>query len=102
MLSQLLAKFNLNYEDLNAAEKETLNEWVHSLETNELTLEKVKDYMKYLIEAVEREMATYDLSKNQDLFLKARLKNYLMISDFLTSPDKARKHIEQSIQAIKK
>lgn len=101
MLSQLLDKFNVKYEDLNPAERETLNQWSQALESNEITLERVKDYLKSLIEAVEREMATYDLGKNQDLFLKARLKNYLMLSDFLTSPDKARKHIEQSIKNIK-
>ena len=101
MLASLLDKFGIKYEDLNTAEKETLNQWVQALAKNELTLSGVKDYVKALIEAVERELATYDLPRNKDLFLKARLKNYLMIHDFLTGPDKARKYIEQSIQNIK-
>lgn len=102
MLSSLLDKFGIKYEDLNTAEKETLNQWVQALSKSELTLSGVKDYVKALIEAVERELATYDLPRNKDLFLKARLKNYLMIHDFLTGPDKAKKYIEQSIQNIKK
>jgi hypothetical protein len=102
MLSNLLDKFGVKYEDLTTAEKETLNQWTQALANKELTLTGVKDYIRALIEAVERELANYNLKKDQDLFLKARLKNYLMISDFLTGPDKAKKYIEQSIQNIKK
>lgn len=102
MLSHLLDRFNLNYEDLNPLEKETLNQWYLSLEKSELTLPKVKEYLENLIKAVENELAAYDLPKNQDLFLKARLKNYLMLSDFLTAPDKARKYIEESLNNLKK
>ena len=101
MLSNLLDKFGVKYEDLTTAEKDTLNQWSKALASTELTLSDVKDHIRALIEAVERELATYNLNKDQDLFLKARLKNYLMISDFLTGPDKAKKYIEQSIQNIK-
>lgn len=100
MLSKLLEKFGVNYEDLNPSEKETLSQWVQSLQTNQLTLDGVKTYLKHLIEGVERELATYNLSREQDLFLKARLKNYLMLYDFLTAPDRAQKYIEQSLQNI--
>lgn len=102
MLNHLLDRFNVKYEDLNPLEKETLNQWYQSLERTELTLEKVKDYLGNLIKAVEAELAVYDLPKNQDLFLKARLKNYLMLHDFLSAPDKARKYIEESLNNIKK
>lgn len=101
MLSSLLEKFGVKYEDLTTAEKDTLQEWTKALASKELTLNDVKDHIRALIEAVERELANYNLKRDQDLFLKARLKNYLMISDFLTGPDKAKKYIEQSIQNIK-
>src|SRR5258708_4478488 len=101
MLSSLLDKFGVKYEDLTIAEKETLQQWTTALASKELTLENVKDHIRTLIEAVERELANYNLQKDQDLFLKARLKNYLMISDFLTGPDKAKKYIEQSLSNIK-
>lgn len=95
-MSQRTAK----HEDLTTAEKETLRQWTEALSQKTLTLEAVKDYVRALIESVERELANYNLNKTQDLFLKARLKNYLMISDFLSGPDKARKYIEQSVQNI--
>jgi hypothetical protein len=101
MLSSLLDKFGVKYEDLTTAEKDTLQEWTKALASKELTLADVKDHIRALIEAVERELANYNLNKDQDLFLKARLKNYLMISDFLTGPDKAKKYIEQSISNLK-
>ena len=101
MLQALLDKFNVKYENLTTAEKETLNQWLQALSKSELTLNSVKEYIRALIEGVERELANYNLNKNQDLFLKARLKNYLMISDFLTGPDKAKKYIEQSLQNLK-
>ena len=101
MLSNLLDKFGVKYEDLTIAEKESLAEWTKALASKELTLVDVKDHIRALIEAVERELATYNLKRDQDLFLKARLKNYLMISDFLTGPDKSKKYIEQSISNLK-
>jgi hypothetical protein len=101
MLSSLLSKFNLKYEDLTPVERDTLNQWMQSLSHKQLTVPIVTEYVRKLIEAVERELATYNLSKEQDLFLKARLKNFLMLHDFLTAPDKAQKHIEQSLQNIK-
>jgi hypothetical protein len=110
MLSNLLEKFNVNYEDLNAAEKETLDQWQKALAQKQLTLEGVKDHVRSLIEAVDRELAdvkestslwSFLFRRHQDIFLKARLKNYLMLYDFLTAPDKARKYIEQSLSNIK-
>lgn len=95
-------KFNLKYEDLNPLEKETLSQWYQSLEKSELTVPRIKDYLENLIKAVENELAAYNLPKNQDLFLKARLKNYLMLHDFLSAPDKARKYIEESLNNLKK
>jgi uncharacterized coiled-coil protein SlyX len=100
-LLELLENRGIKYETLTTAEKDTLQEWSKALTSKELTLIDVKDHIRALIEAVERELATYNLKKDQDLFLKARLKNYLMISDFLTGPDKAKKYIEQSISNLK-
>jgi vacuolar-type H+-ATPase subunit E/Vma4 len=107
----LLDKFEVNYDDLNPAEKETYNQWIKALSSNQLTLESVKEYLNQLISAVERELTelkettsfwTFLYGWKKDFYLKARLKNYLMIQDFLTAQDRAVKHIEQSIKNIKK
>ena len=100
-LLSFLEERGIKYETLTTAEKETLSQWSKALASKELTVSDVKEYIRALIEGVERELANYNLDKNQDLFLKARLKNYLMISDFLIGPEKAKKYIEQSIQNLK-
>lgn len=111
MLSQLLEKYHVKYEDLNSAERETLNTWLSALSNKTLTLENVKEYIKNLITAVEKELAdvkettslwSFLTNRKKDIFLKARLKNYLILQDFLTAPDKAQKHIEQSLNNLNK
>jgi hypothetical protein len=109
-MQSLLDKFNVNYEDLNPAEKETLDQWQKALAQNILTVEAVREYLKSLIEAVEKELAEIKESTSfwlflyawkKDFYLKARLKNYLILYDFLSAPEKARKHIEKSLINIK-
>lgn len=111
MLNSLLDKFNVKYEDLNPAEKETFHQWQQTLAKNQLTVEGIKDYLRSLIESVEKELADIKESTSfwlflyawkKDFYLKARLKNYLILYDFLSAPDKARKYIEQSLNNIKK
>jgi hypothetical protein len=110
LLEQLEQK-GIRYDQLNAAEKETFNQWQKSLTEKQITLENVKDYVGKLIEAVERELTelkettslwTFLFSWKKDYYLKARLRNYLMIHDYLSGPEKARKYIEQSISNINK
>lgn len=111
MLNQLLDKYNLKYEELNPTERETLNNWLNNLSSRQITLQDVKDYVAQLISAVEREMAevkestsfwTFLFNWKKDFYTKARLKNYLMLQDFLTSSDRAQKYIEQSLNNLKK
>lgn len=109
-MSNLLEKFDIKYEDLNPAEQETFKEWQQALAQNVLTIESIRDYLKSLIEAVEKELSelkestsfwTWIYAWKKDFYLKARLKNYLILYDFLSAPEKARKYIEQSIKNIK-
>lgn len=100
MIDEILEKYNLKYEDLNSVEKETLNSWMSSLEINQLTLEKVRDYITSMRESVEYELAKIGHESKQDIYLKARLRNYLLIEGFLSSPEKARKAIERSLASI--
>lgn len=110
MLFNLLEEKGIRYEDLNPAEQETFKQWEQALAQKQLTLEGVKDYVKSLIEAIEKELTelkettsfwTFLFSWKKDFYLKARLKNYLILYDFLSAPDKARKYIEQSLTNIK-
>jgi predicted HTH domain antitoxin len=83
MLDEILEKAGLKYEDLTSTEKETLNTWMEVLQKGQLSLEKVKEYITSMREAVEQELAKAELGTKQDLFLKARLRNYMLLYGFL-------------------
>ena len=98
----MLKKYNLKYEDLNQAERETFNMWLESLQKGTLTTEKVKDYLLNMKASVEQELTKSDVGSKQDLFLKARLRNYMLLEAFLSSPQKAKEAIERALAGVKK
>jgi len=102
MIDGILKKFGLKYEDLNEAEKETLRSWLENLSKQEITVEKIKEYIRNMLSGVEKELAQDNLPKTKDIFLKARMRNYLLLLDFLTSPEKAKKVVEEQLKNIKK
>lgn len=101
MISNLLEKFGLKHEELNVAERETLDNWLKVLSEKQLTVEGVKEYIRKMIDGVEMELVGSDIPKTKDLFLKARLRNYLLLAAFLESPDKAKKALENQLKNIK-
>ncbi len=101
-IDQVLEKTGLKYEDLNAVERETLKTWMEDLSKNRLTLEAVKRYIESMKEGVEQELTKVGFDSKQDLLLKARLRNYMLLSAFLEAPEKAKKALEQAISGIVK
>lgn len=100
-MDELLKSFNLKYDDLNAAEKETLQTMLSNMQHDVLTIEKLKDYINNMRDAVEEELTRSDIGTKQDLFLKARLRNYRLLAAFLQTPEKAKKQLEQALKGIK-
>ena len=90
MINQLLEKAGLKYEDLNRAERETLHSWIGQLSENKLTVTSIKTYIASMRDSVEQEITTTKNNSKQDLLLKARLRNYMLLEAFLASPEKAR------------
>ena len=100
MIDELLERVGLKYEDLSSVEKETLNTWMEALEKGQLNLEKIKEYVVSMKEAVEQELTKADLGSKQDLFLKARIRNYMLLDAFLSTPERAKQQIENSISGM--
>lgn len=100
VIDDILERTGLKYEDLNPIEKETLNTWTESLQKGQLSLEKVKEYITSMKEAVEQELSKSDLGTKQDLFLKARLRNYMLLDAFLSTPERAKQQIENAVAGI--
>jgi len=101
-VDDILKKLNLKYEDLNSVEKETLHTWLEALTKNKLTLENVKTYIKAMKDGVEQELTDTKHNSKQDLFLKARLRNYLLLEAFLSTPDKAKEAIDRAMAGMVK
>ncbi len=100
MIEELLEKVGLKYEDLNSVEKETLNTWMEALQKGQVSVEKIKEYIVSMKEAVEQELSKSDLGSKQDLFLKARLRNYMLLDAFLSTPERAKQQMESAISSI--
>lgn len=101
-MDELLNKFDLKFEDLKPAEQETLNLMLQDLQKSELTVAGVREYISAMKSGVEEELTKIGHESRQDIYLKARLRNYMLLESFLTSPDKARKALEQALAGIPK
>ena len=102
MIDELLKKYNLKYEELTPDERTTFNTMLDALQQNVLTIEKLRDFISSMKYAVEQELVKTGTNTRQDFFLKARLKNYMLLEAFLLTPVKAKKALDQSLSNIKK
>lgn len=101
-MDSLLDKFNLKYEDLKPAEQETLHLMLSDLKKNELTVMSIREYITKMKMGVEEELTKVGHETRQDIYLKARLRNYILLEAFLVSPEQAQKEIEKALAGIPK
>jgi hypothetical protein len=97
---EILEKFGLKYEDLDASERETLHSWQNVLSENKLTLDNVRAYISSMRDAVEVKLTKTGHNSKQDLLLKARLRNYMLLESFLSTPEKAKAALERAIAGM--
>lgn len=109
MLDEILAKKGLKWGDLTPDEREFANSLVISIQTNALTLEKVRDAIQGMKAAVEQELVKTDefcyflwfkRVNRQHIYLKARLQNYLLIEMLLSTPERLKAQLESSLNNI--
>lgn len=122
-LDKILDSVNLKYEDLTAAERDTLFQMLRVLDSNQLTVESAQLFIRQLRDDIERELALskespqtwmgilalfipfYGLIKKwygdqHRVFLEARLKNALLLEAFFIGPKKARQALEQAVSSL--
>ena len=115
LIDDLLENVGLKYEDLDSpghlGEKEYLLDMVKSLETKTLTIESLKEILSSMRQNVTQEIVNepefnyifiFKVPNRKQILLKARLKNYLLLEEALTAPDKVRKSIEAQLKNIRK
>ena len=99
---KILDEMGLRYEDLNIAERETYN--AQAFDIKNITINDLKEHIGDMKNAVAMQLSdltNIDEDYDKDIFLKARLKNYILLEAFLTSPDKAEKALKDSLKNIK-
>ena len=115
-MDDLLEKYGLNWDDLDtdghSGEKKTLLQMEADLKANVISVEKIREYVTSMREAVERNLVDEDdyiyslpfpfLKRENPKVkeLKARLKNYLLLELFLSTPDKLKKVMEDNISNL--
>lgn len=97
-VDSILEKFGVTYDKLTPNERETFNAMLAAMQESVLTVEKLRDYINAMKMGVEQELTKHDLGSKQDLFLKARLRNYMLLEAFLQTPVKAKQALENALR----
>lgn len=109
-MDELLQKFNLKRETLTTDEVLTLEKWSKSLATQQLHVADIRSYLDEMIASIEKNLYSYDtppmtfanlvFKRRRKRHLEARLHNYILLRDFVTSPEKARAFVEKSLSQM--
>lgn len=101
VIENILARYGIKRETLSEGEQDTLEGWAKGYNETELHIEDVRKHIERMIISVENELTEVGLTKENDTFLKARLKNYLMLREFVASPERAKEYIESQIKGLR-
>jgi len=99
-LNNFLSKFGITHDQLSSEERKTLAKWLDGSSKGK-TVEDIKEHVREMSDVIARELCSEDLPKKKDIFLKARLRNYLALYDFIANPEKAKKALEDQLRNIK-
>jgi hypothetical protein len=90
-----------DYDQLTPDEQTTYRSWLEKVEKAKITLEDVKKGVSSIREALEMELVNEKQCSPKDLFLKARLKNIIIIESILSRPDRAKAALEGYVSQTK-
>jgi|TARA_Y100000310_G_scaffold33937_1_gene32077 hypothetical protein len=102
-------KFGIKVENFNKLEKATYFEMLNKVQKAQLSPDKWRDYIISMRESVERELIKepefiriwiFKFENRNQILLKARLQNYLLMESFLISPQKAQQQLEDMIEGM--
>jgi len=108
---QIEEKLGLKIEDLNAAEKETYFKMLDDVQSSQMSPEKLRDYITVMREEVTKALVKepefirvfiFKFENRNQILLKARLQNYILLESFLLSPQKAEEALNDIILGLKK
>ena len=102
IFEQLLQNLGIkDYDQLTPDEQSTYRSWLEKVEKAKITLDDIKRGVSAMREVVEMELVKEERSP-KDRYLKARLKNLILIESILSRPDRARAALESYVASTKK
>ena len=102
-------KLGISFEDMSVDEKETIHSMLELVQKTKMTPLKLRDYILTLRSMVEKELVKepefirvfiFKFRNDRNIFLKARLRNYMVLESFLVSPEKAKEQVESFIDGL--
>lgn len=122
-LNDLLRKKGLKYEELTLDEQETLNSWMEAVNKTQVNIATVREYVSKMRDGVANALADMDETPNEwisiaclfipflgivrkwyidqkRVALTARLRNYILLENFLMSPEKAKRAMERALSGL--
>jgi len=84
-----------DFDDLRSDEKESYFKLLDLVEKSKITLDDIKKHIHAMRMGVEFSLATEKLNKSEDLYLKARLKNYILLESLFERPERAKEMLIQ-------
>jgi len=83
------------YDKLSDWEKETYEEQLKVIEAEPVTIESTRKFVRNMITMLEKMLVDTTENSNESRNLKARLKNFLVLEQYLYSYEKAKEALER-------
>lgn len=108
-LTEKLEEKGIDIDKLNAVEQETYFKMLEAVQNAQMTPEKLKGYISAMREAVTSDLVKepefnyvfiFKVFNRRQIYLKARLQNYILLESFLLSPEKAKQTLEDMIANV--
>mgnify|MGYP006931607606 CR=1 FL=1 len=100
MIDEILRRHGLTFEDLRPDERQELFIMVESVQKGEVTVESIRRAISSMRSIVERELVESKHDTKQDILLKARLKNYILLESIFLSPEHAKEQLEKAVSGM--
>lgn len=113
MIDELLEKFGLRYEDLDTpghgGERKTLLEMEAASRKGQVSIESTRQYIASMKDAVERELIDepefnylfiFKIPNRKQIYLKARLKNYMLLEAYFSTPERMKQMMEDMLAGM--
>ena len=90
-----------SFDDLRPDEKDSYFKLLELAESSKITLEDITKHIHEMRMGVEYSLASDKLNSKEDLFLKARLKNYILLEALFDRPERAKQMLKQQTKIRK-